>query len=238
MLGRRWCSPSLSLLALSCLPSINTQLADMQLANTPPPVFVELLVEPKPPYEPTSEWPCVPDDEYKLTPDDPTNVECPPTLGDERVGYFAGVSLYLPVGLDEQNFVEYKSGFVRNVNPVESVTCSEDLPGAIITYAAMVVLAADPSATTHSMRDELLKSFGYADMDFCSPVTDTPHVLEEVFSVPGTADKPEPATALFRLVVEKDVAVALVYEVHPNAWIVLHETLFASSRTLRVSGAP
>jgi hypothetical protein len=158
------------------------------------------------------------------------------------IPYFAGrVEIRLPVGVDASNFIEYTPGeFVRNNAVIESSNCIPDMPGALISFMAMMWL---PDQPTHErpleqIRDEVLDAMKYPSDRVLVEQAHAP--LEPdgmwVYEIPPTPDQrePEPAKILIALKAAQTSTVALIYEVHPNAWSVMVDSLVESATELRL----
>ncbi len=167
--------------------------------------------------------------------------ECPAETS-EPITYFAGrVEIRLPVGVDASNFVEYTPGvFVRNNAVIESSNCIPDMPGALISFMAMMWL---PDQPTHErpleqIRDEALDAMAYPSDRVLVERAHDPLEPEGmwVYEIPPTPDqrKPEPAKILIALKAAQTGKVALIYEVHPNAWSVMVDSLVESATELRL----
>ncbi|MFV8751136.1 hypothetical protein ACNOYE_11380 [Nannocystaceae bacterium ST9] len=167
--------------------------------------------------------------------------ECPAETS-EPIPYFAGrVEIRLPVGVDASNFIEYTPGeFVRNNAVIESSNCIPDMPGPLISFMAMMWL---PDRPTHErpleqIRDEVLDSMTYPSDRVLVEQAHAP--LEPdgmwVYEIPPTPDQPEPEPAkiLIALKAAQTGTVALIYEVHPNAWSVIVDSLVESATELRL----
>ena len=161
---------------------------------------------------------------------------CPAQVDDHPTPYFNDrVLIRLPKGATEDNFVEMAPMFARNFEPIESINCEAGAPGAMIDYMALTVLQ-DDDKPLETMRDELLVAFGYpAEVRLVEHDTDGPRRSGMwVYDVPATPDKPTPARALLALRVESGMVAVTLFEVHPDAWPTIVNTLVASAARVSV----
>ncbi len=215
----------LALVPTACLPPATIRFVEQ---STPPPVFTEGSVA-KTAEAPKSEW------SSAIRPG-----ECPAEIGDSPAPYFGGrVLLRLPGGVTEDNFVEFMPSFARSTEAIESINCQEDLPGATIYYMALTSVAEHPGPgkSLEDIRDELLAAFGYPPgielVELDLQAVDRPMW---VYEVPGdpSAGKPEPAKILLAMQVAHGQTHVIVYEVHPNAWSAMVDTLVASAQSMTI----
>jgi len=163
--------------------------------------------------------------------DDPTQTVCPAEVGDYPAPYFADtVLIRLPKGVTEDNFVEFSPTFARLSSEVESVSCVEGLPGAMISYMAMTYYEDDTAKDIKTLRDETLEVMGYKNYEATEEVIDEDkRIYQAVLDVPPDDQKPEPARALFKMTAAHGIMYAVVYETHPNAWNALKNTFMESA---------
>lgn len=185
--------------------------------TTPPPVFSERPVEDPPPSARGGIQPGM----------------CPAQIAEYPSPYFDdSILIRLPAGVDDTNLVEFAPGFARNTKEIESVHCPAESPGALIDFMAMVIVPDD--RPLENIRDELLDGLGYPEGS--TPVEQDYDPAEQagmwVYDIPADdhAGRPEPAKILLSLQIGHGRTFGLVFEVHPNAWSVMVDTLVASAR--------
>lgn len=179
---------------------------------------------------------------------DPVAMVCPAELG-RPVSLLNGTQIRLPYGMTPEGMIELAPGRVRLSFPVESVGCVADTPGGQINFFVMTVIPDDPSKSMLALRDELLTSFGYDAPTFSEEVNDEAGRSYEVVidlwpatavenplqDPPANADAAEPGRAFFRLLANEGQIVAVIYEVHPDAWNALQASLRASAASISFS---
>lgn len=161
--------------------------------------------------------------------------ECPAEIADYPAPYFdTHVLIRLPAGVTEDNFVEFAPYFARLSQEVESTNCQPDMPGAMIYYMAMFMSEDEPSKSIDALRAELLDTFGYPRNT--TQVAHATFANERsgmwVYEVPPTDPKPDPAKILLVMLTDLGKTTVVVYEVHPNAWSVIVNTLVDSAKSL------
>ncbi|NVB41300.1 hypothetical protein G6O69_25900 [Pseudenhygromyxa sp. WMMC2535] len=168
--------------------------------------------------------------------EDPTTKVCAAEVADYPAPYFEDtVLIRLPRGVTEDNFVEMNPGFVRIASEVESVSCVEDIPGALITFMAMSAFQEEKDKDMATYRDETLEAFGYVGGSLSEEqIDDKARTYVAVIDMPAQPEmgKNEPARALFKLQAANDMMYAIVYETHPNAWNALKETFRESAKRM------
>ncbi|MFO7564627.1 MAG: hypothetical protein R6X02_18425 [Enhygromyxa sp.] len=159
---------------------------------------------------------------------DPVKKVCPAETADFPEPYFdQTVLLRLPKGVTGDNFIEIQPGFARISAEAESVSCVEDVPGAVISFMALASFPEDASKDMTTWRDEVFEAFGYVGATVSEEALDAgKRHYRAVLDVPA-GDKPEPAKALFQLVAANGFMYAIVMETHPNAWNALKQTFTA-----------
>jgi hypothetical protein len=161
---------------------------------------------------------------------DPTKKVCEAETAEFPEVYFEEtVLIRLPKGVSGDNFVEMAPGFARLSGEVESVSCVEGVPGAVISYMAMGAFPEDKSKTMTVWRDEILEGFQYVGVTFSEEKIDEGKRFYQVVMDVPAGDKPEPAKALLQIVAANDFMYAIVMETHPNAWNALKETFYGSA---------
>lgn len=162
---------------------------------------------------------------------DPTKKVCPAATADHPEPYFSDtVLIRLPKGVTGDNFVEFTPTFARLRSAVESVSCVEDVPGAMITYMAMTFFQDDETKSIATLRDETLEVMGYVAPKLSAEKRDDKiRFYQAVVDVEGTTEKPDPGRALFQMRVANGIMYAIIYECHPLAWNALKETFYASA---------
>ena len=162
---------------------------------------------------------------------DPTQTVCPAEVADYPAPYFSDtVLIRLPKNVSEDSFVEFTPTFARLSSPIESVSCVEGLPGAMISYMAMTYYEDDTAKDMMTLRNETLEVMGYKAYTASDEAVDEKaRKYYAVLDVPGDDQKPEPARALFQMVAAHGIMYAVVYETHPNAWNALKETFKESA---------
>lgn len=162
---------------------------------------------------------------------DPTQTVCPAEVADYPAPYFSDtVLIRLPKNVTEDSFVEFTPIFARLSSPIESVSCVEGLPGAMISYMAMTYYEDDTAKDVMTLRDETLEVMGYKGYTASEEALDEKaRKYKAVLDVPGDDQKPEPARALFQMVAAHGIMYAVVYETHPNAWNALKNTFEESA---------
>ncbi|PRP89985.1 hypothetical protein ENSA5_69280 [Enhygromyxa salina] len=163
--------------------------------------------------------------------EDPTKKVCPAETADYPAPYFADtVLIRLPKNVTEDNFIEFTPTFARLSSEVESVSCVEGTPGAMISYMAMTFYEDDTAKDLITLRDETLEVMGYTGHTISEEKQDDKiRFYQGVLDVPGSDAKPEPAKALFQMSAANGMMYAIVYETHPAAWNALKETFYASA---------
>ena len=163
--------------------------------------------------------------------EDPTQKVCPAVTADYPAPYFSDtVLIRLPKGVTEDNFVEFTPTFARLSAEVESVSCVEGIPGAMISYMAMTYYADDTAKDMATLRDETLEVMGYTGHTLSDEKIDEKmRFYRGTVDMPGTDQKPEPARALFQMRAANGTMYAIVMETHPNAWNALKETFSTSA---------
>lgn len=164
--------------------------------------------------------------------EDPTQKVCPAETADYPAPYFGEtVLIRLPKNVTEDNFIEYTPSFARLSAEVESVGCVADFPGAMISYMAMTFYEDDVKRDMDSLRDETLEVMGYTGHKLTEEKRDdAKRFYQAVLEVPPSADKPDPARALFQMSAANGMMYAIVFETHPDAWNALKETFYASAK--------
>lgn len=165
--------------------------------------------------------------------EDPTKKVCPSEVADYPAPYFEdSVLIRLPKGVTEEMFYEETPAFARLSQPVESVGCVENFPGAMITFMALAVFGEDTGKDLTTWRDETLEAFAYANPTFSDEQIDADkRFYQVVVDVPAAPDmgKADPARALFQLTSANGNMYAVVYESHPDAWNALKQTFLESA---------
>jgi hypothetical protein len=169
--------------------------------------------------------------------------ECPAEVSDYPVPFFHDrVLLRLPVGVNEDNFVEFTPGVLaRSTGPIESANCHDGMPGATIHFMAMTIFAGQPGGPDKSlegMRDEVLDAFGYPDdivlVEYEHDPAEPAGMWVYEVSPDESIGKPDPVKILLSMQAAHGHTVAIVYEVHPDAWSVIVDTLVRSARSLSI----
>lgn len=164
---------------------------------------------------------------------DPTQTVCPAEVSDYPAPYFGEtVLLRLPKGVTEDNFVEMNPGFARISSEVESVSCVEGLPGAMISFMALASFVEEKDKSMTTYRDEMLKAFGYVGAQLSEEQVDEKGrtLMVVIDAPPDPANgKTEPARALMRLKAANGTMYAVAYETHPNAWNAMKNTFTESA---------
>ncbi len=162
---------------------------------------------------------------------DPTKKVCPAETADYPAPYFADtVLIRLPKNVTEESFVEFTPTFARISAPVESVSCVEGVPGAMITYMAMTFFQDDTAKDLATLRDETLEVMGYVGAKISDEKRDDKlRYYQAVLDLEGTAEKPEPGRALLQMNAANGLMYVIVFESHPEAWNALKETFYASA---------
>ena len=161
---------------------------------------------------------------------DPTQTVCPAETADYPAPYFADtVLIRLPKGVTEDNFYEDGPTFARLGSSVESVSCVEGLPGAMISWMGMTYFEDDTSKDVKTIRDETLEQMGFTGFTVVEEkIDDKMRYSQATIDVPPGA-KPEPARALVQARAANGMMYVVVFETHPNAWNALKETFKASA---------
>ncbi|NJK33229.1 MAG: hypothetical protein HC927_12980 [Deltaproteobacteria bacterium] len=172
--------------------------------------------------------------------EDPTKKVCPAEVGEYPAPFFGdSILIRLPKGVTEENLVEFQPGFARlSVPIVESVSCVKDVPGANISFMALVMFEDDPAKTIIQLRDETLAPMGYTNSTFSDEKLDEKARTYEVV-IDRPADEanglPDPGKALLVMKAAHGRMHVLLMETHPMAWNALKETFreSATRMTLR-----
>jgi hypothetical protein len=162
---------------------------------------------------------------------DYTKKVCPAETADYPAPYFADtVLIRLPKNVTEENFVEFTPTFARLSSPVESISCIEGAPMAVISYMAMTFFEDDTAKDLGTLRDETVEVMGYVGAKYSSEKRDdAKRFYQAIIDVEGTAEKPEPGRALLQMSAANGLMYVIVYEGHPDAWNALKETFYASA---------
>jgi hypothetical protein len=173
---------------------------------------------------------------------DLTTTVCPAELG-APLTLLKVMQIRLPEGMTAESVIEVTPDFARLGHPVESVSCIDSMPGALISFLAVTNFSTyDPSKSMPAVRDEVLAAFGYRAPSFSAEVNDELEgSYEVVIDQPADPDAhagqldAEPARAYLRLKVHDDQIYAVIYECHPDAWNALEASLRASAASITFS---
>ena len=206
-------------LALACQPPPPS--VDPAEAQTPaqPAVFTEQQVAEAP--EPQE-------------PEDVPAIEagtCPAAVSYVPTPYFdEQLLIRLPAGVDESALTEVTPGLARTSGPVELASCDEAQP-VTIDFIGLTLLPDDANMSLTKLRGLTLDAMGY-------PATDSTLIQRDlrderegvwVYEVPGTANADQPARVLIAFKALHGLVAALVYEVQPEQWPLIVDTLVESS---------
>jgi hypothetical protein len=170
--------------------------------------------------------------------EDPLDKRCPAETAKVPFPVFSSTALVrLPKGVE--GMVE-QNPFYASMNPsqVESVSCIEGIPGAMIVHGSMGYFEDDAGRTMDDVAQETLQQL-YAQL----PVTmresrrdgSADHrTFSAVLDIPPDPQNnhPDPARALITLKSGYGRMYWMVFEAHPNAWNALEATLQATSDSL------
>lgn len=186
--------------------------------------------------DPASPWLEIPESQPVHEPHRPSieRGECPAQLGTAPVAYFEGrVWMHLPKGVTEDNFVEFQPAFARSTVAAESTNCHPDMPGAMINFMVLTMFEDDPSKRLAEHRTDILEALGYPADSVLVERAELPDARAGlwVYEIPAMpeAGTPDPAKMLLSMRAAHGNMFVIVYEVHPNAWSVIVNTLVQSA---------
>ena len=159
---------------------------------------------------------------------------CPPVTADYPVALFNDtVLLRLPQGVSEDNFVEVSPNLARLTAEVESVSCTEGLPGGMILAMMLTAQKDTPDKELVALRDATLESMGLSSYSISEEQVDTTARLYQAV-LDGVRDDPQetPTRLFFQMKAAYGTIYTIFYETHPEAWSTLHKTFRASASTL------
>lgn len=164
--------------------------------------------------------------------------ECPAEVG-APLAYFEGrVRLRLPQGIGRNELVEFSPFFARLSSPVESSTCRAGEPGAMLPFMALFMFEGQSNKPLEDLRPELLEALGYPDSSVVvEEESDGVYGGRWVYEVPKT-EAASAAKMLLALTRDQDTVVAVVYEVAPEDWLTIVDSLLLSSTTISVHAGP
>ena len=165
---------------------------------------------------------------------DITQTVCPAETAEFPEVYFEEtVLIRLPKNVTADNFVEMQPGVARISGEVESVSCVEGLPGAVINFMVLGSYAEDKGKTMTVWRDEALQGMQYANVTFSDEKVDEANrFYRATMDVPAGENSPE-GRSLIQLAAANGNMYVLVMETHPNAWNAMKETFKASADSLK-----
>jgi hypothetical protein len=163
--------------------------------------------------------------------EDPTQKVCPAENGDVPTTVFLESTLVkLPKGVEAM--VE-QTPFFATMNPsqVESVSCVEGLPGAMISFGAMGYFEDDQKKDIKQSAAETIKSIYGDTLDVkmseeSSGGGGDRRSFQAVMDIPPDPQngKPDPARGLIALKSAYGRMYWMIWETHPNAWNALKES--------------
>lgn len=189
-----------------------------------------------------SEPPAVFGEQQPAAPVEPQPIEAPPIergvcegqVSDVPTALFDDRALIrLPAGVDEDDLSATSPKLVQTSAPVSTPTCDASQPEVEIELMALTMSAASEAGSVPRHRDATLEAMGYPiESQAIQKDQVDARTTMWVYDVPATPRGYGPARVLLMIVQMYDLSVALVFEVEPEVWPVVVDTLLDSAARL------
>ncbi len=168
------------------------------------------------------------------TPADTPAKVCPGQTADYPTPYFDDTLLIrLPKGVSDENFVEVAPQLVKLSGEVESVSCTQGLPGGVILSMELIARPDAPDEPLVALRDPIFEALALSGYRIAEETIDPEDRLYQAVLDGRQGDPEETPTRVFvQLKAAYGTLYAITFEARPEAWSALEETFRRSASTL------